>query len=295
MLLEHSYDYGDEIVREGAPVKDGYTLAGWSQIIPETMPSQNLTFVAEWDVDKYTLTLDFGEYDIDMIIDYGSEIIIDGVPERQGYNFVGWNQEIPARMSAENITVSAVWELKTYVVTWIVDGNITKLTEVEYGVVPAWLYEEPVKEQDSCQTYQFDGWSPKLVPVTCNAEYHASFIGIPNTYTVTYDMNGGTGDIPITKSLSHGTLLRLSTLNGIHKEEHTLEGWSTSAVGNAIDELEVKSDVTIYAIWSSTSNQESDEFGTSLIVSITITLATIILIVAVLINKFGGVRKQSNE
>ncbi len=284
-VIECGYDCNSVISKIDNPVKEGYSFAGWSQNIPETMPAKNLTFFAKWNVDRYILTLDLGDSSIDLDINYGSEIDIDGMPERQGYTFVGWDKEIPAYMPAENFTVSAVWELKTYSISWIVDGDLLTVTEVEYGKIPFGPFDEPVKESDGHQSYQFEGWLPKIVPVTGNTEYHAVFTGIPNTYTVTFDTNGGTGDVPFPSQLGYGTLLRLSLVNGIQKDGYNLEGWSTTLSGSVIDELEVKSDVTVYAIWNTVSSQGDTQSELPLTVSAVAVSAITALIVGLVIGR----------
>ena len=48
-----SVAYGAAITPEPAPVKDGYTFSGWSEL-PETMPAQNLTVTGTFALDQQT-------------------------------------------------------------------------------------------------------------------------------------------------------------------------------------------------------------------------------------------------
>ena len=50
------YDYGSVIVPPADPTKTGYTFTGWGGNVPETMPAENLSFTAQWDVNTYTVT-----------------------------------------------------------------------------------------------------------------------------------------------------------------------------------------------------------------------------------------------
>ena len=43
-------NYGTTIAAPADPTRDGYTFAGWEPALPETMPAQNMTVVAQWNV-----------------------------------------------------------------------------------------------------------------------------------------------------------------------------------------------------------------------------------------------------
>ena len=117
-----TYDFGDGINQVDRPIKNGCSFSCWNVEVPETMPSEDLVFVAVWDIHTYTLTFDLGDSTIEISSEYGFEVDFDGIPERQGYEFAGWDRELPITMPAENITVSAEWTPKTYAIHWKVDG-----------------------------------------------------------------------------------------------------------------------------------------------------------------------------
>ena len=80
--------------------------------IPETMPAENMTVTAQWEIDRYTITFDTaGGSEIAPITqDYGTHITAPADPTREGYTFIGWDMEIPTTMPAENITLKAKWK-----------------------------------------------------------------------------------------------------------------------------------------------------------------------------------------
>ena len=104
-------DYGTEIIAPDNPTRKGYTFKGWDKEIPETMPAENITVKAQWEINQYTITFDTnGGSEIAPITqDYGTKITVPDNPTRKGYTFKGWDKEIPETMPAENITITARW------------------------------------------------------------------------------------------------------------------------------------------------------------------------------------------
>ena len=105
-------DYGTEITAPADPTRKGYTFKGWDKEIPETMPAENITVKAQWEINQYTIAFDTaGGSEIAPITqDYGTAITSPADPTRDGYTFIGWDTEIPATMPAENITLKAKWK-----------------------------------------------------------------------------------------------------------------------------------------------------------------------------------------
>ena len=104
-------DYGTQIAAPANPTRKGYTFKGWDKEIPETMPAENITVKAQWEINQYTITFDTnGGSEIAPITqDYGTKITVPDNPTRKGYTFKGWDKEIPETMPAENITITARW------------------------------------------------------------------------------------------------------------------------------------------------------------------------------------------
>ena len=105
-------DYGTVITAPEAPTREGYTFIGWDKEIPTTMPAENMTVTAQWEINQYTITFDTnGGSEIAPITqDYGTVITAPEAPEREGYTFIGWDREIPETMPAENMTLKARWK-----------------------------------------------------------------------------------------------------------------------------------------------------------------------------------------
>ena len=177
-----SYDYGDIITPEPAPVRDGYTFSGWSEI-PATMPAHDVTVIGTFAVNKYKLTyvvdgIEYKSYDIE----FGAAITPETTPTKVGYTFSGWS-EIPATMPAHDVTVTGTFSINKYKLTYIVDGVEYKSYDIEFGatITPE---AEPTKEG-----YIFSGWSeiPETMPAH-DVTVEGSFT--VNKYKLTYIVDG---------------------------------------------------------------------------------------------------------
>ena len=159
-------DYGTEITAPDNPTRKGYTFKGWDKEIPETMPAENMTVKAQWEINQYTIAFDTnGGSEIAPITqDYGTEITAPDNPTRKGYTFKGWDKEIPKTMPAENITVKAQWKINQYTITFDTNGGseIAPITQ-DYGT------EITAPDNPTRKGYTFKGWD-KEIPETMPAE-----------------------------------------------------------------------------------------------------------------------------
>ena len=159
-------DYGTEITAPDNPTRKGYTFKGWDKEIPETMPAENITVKAQWEINQYTITFDTngGSEVAPITQDYGTKINAPANPTRKGYTFKGWDKEIPKTMPAENITVKAQWEINQYTITFDTNGGseIAPITQ-DYGT------EITAPDKPTRKGYTFKGWD-KEIPKTMPAE-----------------------------------------------------------------------------------------------------------------------------
>ena len=159
-------DYGTQIAAPANPTRKGYTFKGWDKEIPKTMPAENITVKAQWEINQYTITFDTnGGSEIAPITqDYGTEITAPDNPTRKGYTFKGWDKEIPETMPAENMTVKAQWEINQYTIAFDTNGgsDIAPITQ-DYGT------EITAPDNPTRKGYTFKGWD-KEIPETMPAE-----------------------------------------------------------------------------------------------------------------------------
>ena len=233
-------DYGTEITAPDNPTRKGYTFKGWDKEIPETMPAENITVKAQWEINQYTITFDTnGGSEIAPITqDYGTEITAPDNPTRKGYTFKGWDKEIPETMPAENITVKAQWEINQYTITFDTNGGseITPITQ-DYGT------EITAPDNPTRKGYTFKGWDkeiPKTMPaenITLKAQWEI------NQYTITFDTNGGSEIAPITQD--YGT--EITAPDKPTRKGYTFKGWDKE-----IPETMPAENITITARWKDT-------------------------------------------
>ncbi len=156
------YAYGEEVFAPAYEVPEHFTFSGWDT--PATMPAENIVLDA-------TLVED-GKYTVSFMVDgetyftftgyEGDAITVPENPEKLGYTFDAWDgMPEDGVLPAANITVTAVWSVNTYTITYKVNGEEYSVRTYEYGaaiITPA--YDVP-------EGYTFSGWS---VPETMPAE-----------------------------------------------------------------------------------------------------------------------------
>ena len=178
----YKIEEGSSIIPEAEPTKEGYTFSGWSEI-PETMPAHDVTVTGSFTINQYKLiyVVDGQQYK-SLTLNYGEKITPEAYPEKEGYTFSGWS-EIPATMPAHDVTVTGTFTVNKYKLTYVVDGQVYKETEVNYGAA---ITSEPVPTKEG---YTFSGWSE--IPTTMPA-HDVTITGsfTVNKYLLTYIVDG---------------------------------------------------------------------------------------------------------
>ena len=181
--------YGNEIPFDKVSIeKEGYDFLYWAdskgkEYTGTTMPAQNLTLTAKYEVKKCQVDFVFvidGVEDVisSTTVNYGSKITKFPSTSVSGYDFKGWEPSTSTVIKGDT-TFRATFEPKKYTVTWsgYTDGPLVQ--EYKYGEainVP----EAPEKEG-----YTFTKWD-KTIPsaVTINIKFTAQFT--INQYVITY-------------------------------------------------------------------------------------------------------------
>ena len=218
-----SLQYGTAITVPEAPAKTGYTFTGWLPAVAETVPADDVTYVAQYSINSYTVTF-LREDGVTPIsseaMPYGTAITAPEAPAKTGYTFIGWSPAVAETVPDSSVTYTAQYKVNKYLMTFTVDGAVFQQDSLEYGsamVVPDSI---PVKEG-----YTFNSWGGGLLPETVPAH--------DETYPAYFDINSYNWIFMVDDSVVHSgvvaygsPLLDPGVSQFTVKEGYTFSGWN---------------------------------------------------------------------
>lgn len=258
------------------PTRTGYTFIGWYSAksggvevtakTTITTPS-NHTIYAVWKVNTYSVSFNSNggsSAPSGKNVQFGSKYGTLGTASRTGYTFSGWYTaasggtkitESSIYSVASNQTLYAQWKANSYTVNFDANGgsvspsSMTVTYSSTYGSLPT-----PTKKG-----YTFNGWytspsggtkisSSNKVSVAKSQTLYAQWI--VNTYTLTYDANGGSVSVA-SKNVAYGS--SYGTLPDPKRDYYTFNGWYTAANGGTKVSSSTTigaGDTKIYAQWT---------------------------------------------
>ena len=203
--------------------KEGFSFTGWkvgndvftgTYTVPALENNgDTITFVAQWEVNPYTITVDpnggsianlpagwetvDGKYVFEG--DYGTAVPELNNPSRTGYDFANWSEQIPANVPATDKQITASWTKHSYRIEYNLNGGAPQIaaTTAEFESV----INLPTDADVSNTGHTFSGWSDG------NGTYTGTYT-VPaqprngdtiiltaqwdiNEYKITVDPNGG--------------------------------------------------------------------------------------------------------
>lgn len=238
-------NYGTALTAPAAPTRTGYTFSDWSPALPDTMPAANYVFSALWTPIQYRVSFDanggagsMSSYNLT----YGqTSYLTYNAFARKGYSFAGWNTaadgsgtayqdgQSVSSLTAENgatVTLYAQWTVNQYTMTFDSNGGSAVAPIVQdYGTAltaPA----DPTRTG-----YRFYMWFPTL-PGTIPAENRKfEALWAANSYMLTFDSNGGTGEAMSYRLLKYDQTEPLPA-NTYTRTGYAFAGWNTKADGS---------------------------------------------------------------
>ena len=268
----------------GTPTRTGYDFVSWNTKADgkgttykpgaKYTANANLTLYAQWKLKTYTVTYDANggkNAPSAQTKTHGVDLTLaSGKPTRDGYDFVSWNTKADGKGTTyqpsakyttnANLTLYAQWKLKTYTVAYDANGgkNAPAAQTKTHGVDLTLSSGKPTRDG-----YGFVGWNTKSsgsgtsyapgAKYTANADLTLYAQWQLNTYTVSYNANGGKG-APSDQTKKHGTDLTLSTTKPT-RDGYTFSAWNTKADGKGTSyasggKYTGNADLLLYAIWN---------------------------------------------
>ena len=198
-------EYGLCAKKPADPTLKGFTFKYWylddeNQAYDfNTAITEDITLTAKWEINKYTVTFDsYGGSKVDpQEVEYGLCAKKPADPTLKGFTFKYWylddeNQAYDFNTAiTEDITLTAKWNINKYTVAFNTDGGtpVPPAQEVEYGLTAT----EPAAPEKT--GYTFDGWylGDEKYDFSAAVEQNITLTAkwTQNTYTVTFDPNGG--------------------------------------------------------------------------------------------------------
>lgn len=266
-LKTATIDWNNDAISPAEPIRTGYTFNGWDSEYQNV--KSDLIITALYKINQYTITFDCaGGSEIAPIKeDYATTIIAPQDPTRRGYNFTGWDQNLPTTMPAEDIIVVALWEVIEYQINYILyeppvnDPISFTPLDVTYTIESEKI-TLGVPENRTSAT--FGGWYDNLdfkgtaittIPQGSNGNktYYAKWNA--RNHTVDFEVKGGTPELPAL-TVEHSTTI--TNLPSVSKEGFTFIGWflESEYLNLFTVNMPVNEDLTLYAKFVSNSNEE---------------------------------------
>lgn len=201
------------------------------------------------------------------------QIFTENVPQainkcmftKEGYTFKHWDsnegkiyQNQETIYMSKDLTLYAQWDTDTYLVFFNANWGEGRMQSQTFS------HGVPQKLAKSSFTrvgYSFDGWATSSngekiyededsIAITNHIELYA--VWKPNTYTVTFDANGGSGTME-PQTFTHGKSQPLSYL-GFTRDGYIFKGWATTPDGKVEyyktnTPILITRDMTLYAVW----------------------------------------------
>jgi uncharacterized repeat protein (TIGR02543 family) len=168
-VAAYNQEAGTTIIAPNAPTKEGYSFDGWyaDQALATpytftTMPTQDITVYAKWNVQSFTITFEAngGSVVANLTADFEDIITQPIAPTKDGYSFGGWytDQALTTSytftaMPAQNLTLYAKWDPIVYTMSFETNEG-SAIADISLG------YQEtiPAVTNPTKQGYEFDGW-----------------------------------------------------------------------------------------------------------------------------------------
>jgi uncharacterized repeat protein (TIGR02543 family) len=276
----------------GSLSRTNYIFGGWNTNTSGTgtnysadssyIVTGNITLYAKWEDASTVWTVKFetnGGSPIGDVIVLKNTAVSRPSPDstKTGYTLDGWHTNMgltaPYNFSSVvtgDITLYAKWNVITYTVAYNANGGTgtTANSSHTYDV------DRTLTSNGFTRTgYTFAGWartstgaveftngqSVRNLTTTAGSTVTLYANWNPINYTVTYNINSGSGTTPSTQTAAYGSSITLPSGSGLSRTSYNLGGWNTNTSGtgtnySAGSSYTVTGNVTLYAKWDVVTN-----------------------------------------
>ena len=263
-----SYTIESNAITLNNPTRNGYNFNGWTgtgldgktqNVVIPTGSTGERSYTANWTPITYTVS-----YNLDggTVSGNPTSYTIETAaftlkkPTRTGYTFTGWTG-MGLTTATETVTVNkgstgnraytATWTPAEYTINYTLNGGtVAKANPVKYSVESSdFTLNNPTKKG-----YTFTGWTSTGITTatttvkiakgsTGNRTYSATWT--PITYTVSYNLDGGTvSGNPTSYTIETATF----TLKNPTKTGYTFAGWTGTKLSKATKTVKVAKEST---------------------------------------------------
>lgn len=211
-------NYGTAVAIPATPTKTGHTFLGWEPAVPTTMPAENVTVKAKWQVNSYSVKFLMDDNTVlkETTQEYGTPIVVPENPTKTGETFLCWTPEVDATVPAKDVVYTAVFTGSEFTITFDTDGaGEMEPMKVIYGTAV------PKPTSPTKAGYTFLGWEPELPQTMPAGDLTVKALWKANAYTITFDAAGGSAVSPITADYNTA----ITAPSAPVKEGYTFLGW----------------------------------------------------------------------
>lgn len=207
-----SYKYASDDLVIKNPTKDGYVFIGWSGTEIDGLEKElkiakgsegDRHYVANWAAENINVTFNLNGGSMDrtqMQVAY-DDVATLPIPQKSGYTFGGWYYEGKKVENGiwkitKDCTLDARWNLIPYNITYDLNGG----TNAQENPSTYSAFDEVTLQEPTKVGYTFVGWNSdslssttKAVSIPKGSIGDRKYVAVwqANTYTITYDANGG--------------------------------------------------------------------------------------------------------
>jgi uncharacterized repeat protein (TIGR02543 family) len=265
-----SYKVDTDTITLKEPSRTGYTFTGWTYEGQST-PTKTVTiakgttgektYTANWEAISSTITLNPNGGSCDPVtvpVTYNQNFTLP-TPVWEGHTFSGWyigDTKVTSGTCKfyEDTTLVAEWDVIQYTITYTMNGGTNAGSNpTSYNYHDTFTLADP-----EMKGYTFLGWTytgqttptkniTVVVGTTGDKSYTSNWQA--NTYTVTFDANGGTVT-PTSNDVTFDTNVTLPTPT---RTGYLFDGWFAGATQYTTGTWVTDTDVTLVAKWTANS------------------------------------------